>query len=59
MKNEKNYMGFLITKVWQILKCFSRAYRQAQTLKLLGVKIPKQVFFKKSKKDIFNKICIF
>ena len=25
MKNEKNYMGFLIHKIWQILKGFSRA----------------------------------
>ena len=25
MKNEKKYMGFLIHKVWQILKRFSRA----------------------------------
>ena len=24
MKNEKNYVGFLITKIWQILKRFSR-----------------------------------
>ena len=27
MKNEKNYMGFLITKIWQILKRFSRALK--------------------------------
>ena len=25
MKNEKNYMGFLIHKIWQILKRISRA----------------------------------
>ena len=25
MKNEKNYAGFLIHKIWQILKCFSSA----------------------------------
>ena len=25
MKNEKNYMGFLITKIWQILRHFSKA----------------------------------
>ena len=25
MKNEKNYVGFLIHKIWQILKRFSRA----------------------------------
>ena len=26
MKNEKNYMGFLITIIWQLLKCFSRTF---------------------------------
>ena len=31
MKNEKNYMGFLIPKVWQILKPFAGAFHQAQT----------------------------
>ena len=31
MKNEKNYMGFLISKVWQILKHFGGAFRWAQT----------------------------
>ena len=31
MKNEKNYMGFLIAKIWQILKRFSRALSWAQT----------------------------
>ena len=31
MKNEKNYMGFLITKIWQILKRSSRALSWAQT----------------------------
>ena len=31
MKNEKNYVGFLITKIWQILKRFSRALSWAQT----------------------------
>ena len=31
MKNEKNYMGFLVTKIWQILKHFSRAFCWAQT----------------------------
>ena len=25
MKNKKNYMGFLMHKIWQILKHFSRA----------------------------------
>ena len=39
MKNEKNHLGFLIPKIWQILKCFSRHFHQAQTVKLLGVKI--------------------
>ena len=28
MKNEKNYVGFLITKIWQILKRFCRALSQ-------------------------------
>ena len=31
MKNEKNYMGFHIPKVWQILKRFAGAFHQAQT----------------------------
>ena len=31
MKNEKNYMAFLITKTWQILKHFPRALSWAQT----------------------------
>ena len=31
MKNEKNYVGFLIHKLWQILKYFSRALSWAQT----------------------------
>ena len=30
MKNEKNYMGFLIPKEWQILKHFAGAFHQAQ-----------------------------
>ena len=31
MKNEKNYMGFHIPKVWQILKRSAGAFHQAQT----------------------------
>ena len=31
MKNEKNYMGFRIPKVWQILKRFAGAFRWAHT----------------------------
>ena len=31
MKNEKNYLGFLLHKIWQILKHFSRALSWAQT----------------------------
>ena len=31
MKNEKNYMGFHIPKVWQILKRFAGVFRWAQT----------------------------
>ena len=31
MKNEKNYLGFLIIKIWHILKRFSRALSWAQT----------------------------
>ena len=31
------YLGYLIPKIWQILKHFSGAFRRAQTLKLLGV----------------------
>ena len=30
-KTEKNYMGFLVTKIWQILKRFSRALSWEQT----------------------------
>ena len=30
MKNEKNYVSFLIHKIWQILKRFSRAWSSAQ-----------------------------
>ena len=37
MKNEKNYMGFLIHKIWHILKRFSRALSWAQTSYLWGV----------------------
>ena len=37
MKNEKNYMGFLKHKIWQILKHFSRALGWAQTSYLWGV----------------------
>ena len=36
-KRKKNYLGFLIQKIWQILTCFSGTFRRAQTLKLLGV----------------------
>ena len=31
MKNEKNYMGFLIHNIWQILKRFSGALIWVQT----------------------------
>ena len=31
MKNEKNYIGFRIPKVWQILKNFEAAFSGAQT----------------------------
>ena len=35
VRNEKNNnMGFLMSKVWQILKRFARTFRRAQTLKL-------------------------
>ena len=37
MKNEKNYVGFLMSKVWQILKHFDGTFHWAQTLKLWGV----------------------
>ena len=29
MKNEKNYVDFLIHKIWQILKDFARSFNQA------------------------------
>ena len=31
MKNEKNYMGFHIPKIWQILKHFAMSFNQAKT----------------------------
>ena len=37
MKNEKNYMGFHIPNVWQILKRFTGTFCRAQTPKLGGV----------------------
>ena len=37
MKNEKNYMGFLMSKLWQILKHLSGTFHRAKTLKLWGV----------------------
>ena len=52
MKNEKNYVGFRILKVWQILKHFTGIFHQAETLKLGGVycaqwaKILKKVQFR-------------
>ena len=35
MKNEKNYMGLLMIKIWQILKRFSRTLSWASSLILL------------------------
>ena len=29
MKNEKNYIGFLVHEIWQILKDFARSFHQA------------------------------
>ena len=37
MKIKKPYLSFIITKIWQTLKRFSRHVCQAQTLKLLNV----------------------
>ena len=39
MKNEKATLGFHIHELWQILKCFARTFRRAQTLKLGGVSV--------------------
>ena len=39
MKNRKSNFGFLIYKIWQILKHFAGTFRPAQTLKLGGVYI--------------------
>ena len=36
-KNEKNYMGFLMHKIWQILKHLSRVLIWAQTSYFWGV----------------------
>ena len=38
---EKATLGFLIYKIWQILKCFAGIFRRAQTLKLWGVILTK------------------
>ena len=35
---EKAILGFRIYKIWQILKHFAGTFRQAQTLKLGGVR---------------------
>ena len=35
MKNETNYVGFLIIKIWQILKCFYRAFKLSTNLLFL------------------------
>ena len=47
MKNEKNYMGFHIPKVWQILKHFVGAFHWAQTSYFWRVcsVLPKWTFF--------------
>ena len=37
MKNEKNCMGFLINKIWQILKYFCGAKTLAKTSYFWGV----------------------
>ena len=39
MKNEKNYMGFLMIKIWQILQHFSRALSLARSLILRDVRL--------------------
>ena len=39
-KRKKNYLGFHIPKIWQILKYLFGAFRQTQTLELLGVVEP-------------------
>ena len=39
MKNEKNYMGFLIIKIWQILKRFGGTKTLAKTSYFWGVPV--------------------
>ena len=36
-EKRKNYLGFLMSKVWQILQHFTGTFHRAQTLKLWGV----------------------
>ena len=50
MKNEQNYVGFLMSKVWQILKRFAGTFCQAQTLKLWGV-FTQNISFKTHKQN--------
>ena len=45
MKNEKNYMGFLIHKIYQILKRFAGTFRWAQTSYFWRVKYYFLIFF--------------
>ena len=35
IKNETNYMGFCIPKIWQILKCFARTFSSSINLLFL------------------------
>ena len=65
MKYEKIYKGFLMSKVWQILKHFAGTFHQAQTLKLRGVlhylincPVDTVIQYNKSKRTYFLAICI-
>ena len=59
MKNEKNYIGFHIPKVWQILKHLTGTFHQAcvNLFFLNGAEIPKkpieQMFFMLFNLDFF------
>ena len=58
MKNEKNYMGFRIPKVWQILKHFTGAFHRAQTSYFWRLKRPiaiAKIFSKKKRLELEKK----
>ena len=58
MKTKKKHVGFLMSKVWQILKRFAGTFCQAQTFKLWGVLCYRmKVFLLKIFTKGFWKVC--